>query len=431
MNRVSLKLIYKGRRTIKEIRMARALLILFGGRSMPNMLTIIHEELALVVALVSEDQKQHLTELRQSLELLFKGQTQKFQLDTSYTVNAFKLDEVYQTCKHVVETYSRADHPNYEWIFNVTAATKIMSLGAYKAATEFKDQNKPIKCWYLDTFHASVIPLIGEARDSSIFHLTLEQYAAVYNCQIEPVVHKEQREYYQKEWLPFARYLAEHPHTIDVLKDFLEQMGGSPKEDASKTCPITPAVDETYAFLEAMHKAGLLESLQRKQNIISIKFTSMQYHFLNGAWLEVYVWDAAQQLGIFSDCQWSYKIPEEDKPKDNRNELDVTLLYNAQLILIECKTGEKDFYGSDTIYKIDSLATLLGGKFVTKIVITSLPNPTFLPALDNRVRGLQDKFADLTKRAKGSHVVIVTREDLPHLGRILRKQAEDPDYSRS
>lgn len=116
--------------------MARALLILFGGRSMPNMLTIIHEEPALVVALASEDQKQHLTELRQSLELLFKGQEQKFQLDTSYTVNAFKLDEVYQTCMRIVETYSGADHPNYEWIFNITAATKIMSLGAYKAATE-------------------------------------------------------------------------------------------------------------------------------------------------------------------------------------------------------------------------------------------------------------------------------------------------------
>jgi Card1-like endonuclease family protein len=411
--------------------MAKALLILFGGRSMPNMLTIIHEELALVVALVSEDQKQHLTELRQSLELLYKGRKQNFQLDTSYIVNAFKLDEVYQTCMRVVEAYSDTEHPIYEWIFNVTAATKIMSLGAYKAATELNDQKIPIKCWYLDTFHASVVPLLGEARDNNIFHLTLEQYAAVYNCQIEPIVHKERREYYQKRWLPFARYLAEHPHTLDVLKDILKQMGGSPKEDTFGTRLIRPAVDETYAFLETIHEAGLLESLQRRQNSISIKFTSMQYHFLNGAWLEVYVWDAAQQLGIFSDCQWSYRIPEEDKPKDNRNELDVTLLYNAQLILIECKTGEKDFYGSDTIYKIDSLATLLGGKFVTKIVITGLPNPTFLPAPDNRVRGLQNKFDDLTRRAKGSHVVIVTREDLPDLGRVLRKQAEYPDYSRS
>ncbi len=409
----------------------KALLILFGGRSMPNMLTIIHEELALVVVIISADQKQHVTELLQSLELLFKGQERNFQLDTSYTVNAFKMDEVYQTCMHIVEAYSSTDRPNYEWIFNVTAATKIMSLGAYKAAIELKDQDKPIKCWYLDTFHASVIPLIGEARDGSIFHLTLEQYAAVYNCQVEPVVHKEQRKNYLEEWLPFARYLVAHPHAINVLKGILEQVGGSPKEDATKTCSITPAVDETYAFLEAIHKVGLLKSLQRQQNAISIKLTHMQHHFLNGGWLEVFVWDTAQQLGIFSDCQWSYRIPEENKPKDSRNELDVALIYNAQLILIECKTGEKDFYGSDTIYKIDSLATILGGKFVTKIVITSVPNPTFLPVQDHRVHGLQDKFVDLTKRAKGSHVVIVTQEDLPQLGSILRKQAEDPDYSRS
>src|SRR5437868_6701370 len=111
--------------------MATALLILFGGRSMPNILTIIHEKPEVIAVIVSQDFTQKLADMRSAIADLFEGTDYKPGIDDSYIVDAFDRENTRKKSLEAVET-----HPDYNWMFNVTAATTIMSIGAYEAAKE-------------------------------------------------------------------------------------------------------------------------------------------------------------------------------------------------------------------------------------------------------------------------------------------------------
>ncbi len=62
----------------------------------------------------------------------------------------------------------------------------------------------------------------------------------------------------------------------------------------------------------------------------------------------MYVWDEARKQNIFKDCQWNEIIMSGN----SKNELDVAMVYKAQLLISECKTGNEAFE-SETIYKLD------------------------------------------------------------------------------
>src|SRR5258708_35080248 len=216
---------------------------------MPNMLTIIHEKPKLIVAIVSQDQQSKLPQLESALIELFKDSEHMPTLDVSYIVDAFKLDNIYKKCLQAVE-----DNPHFDWIFNITAATTIMSIGAYEAAKELFAKGESVRCWYLDTAHTNVVPLIGDGRDESIFYLEANQYAAIYNCRFVPGSLEDQRKNCQDHWLPFARLLVERPYYIDLLKEILKHINPKPAKPAKgageRTYSIPITTNETYTLLE-------------------------------------------------------------------------------------------------------------------------------------------------------------------------------------
>lgn len=185
----------------------------------------------------------------------------------------------------------------------------------------------------------------------------------------------------------------------------------------SKTISVS---DETYALLKEASNVNLLHKFSRDENYIYFEISYVELSFLDGAWLEVYVWDEARNLKKFSDCQWNQRIVDNKKLDDidSKNELYASMIYKAQLIIAECKTGTDDLLDSDNIYKLDAVAGILGGKFVSKIFITSSP----VPDETNRERLRQyEKFRE---KAEDHGVEVVTRESLPYIGAILEKQTK-------
>ena len=92
--------------------------------------------------------------------------------------------------------------------------------------------------------------------------------------------------------------------------------------------------------------------------------------FANGGWLEYHVFDAVHQLRHndphIQDIARSVEVSRRQRGKAVPNELDVVFLRNNRLHIIECKTrkikGEgEDSPGAETLYKLDSLADLMGG----------------------------------------------------------------------
>jgi hypothetical protein len=403
-----------------EIVVKRALLILFGGRSMPNVLTILHEKPDLIIPMISQSVLNTVPFLESSTAKLFEGTGLGYELDTSYVVKPFDVEDVKAKCIKAV-----TDHPNFDWVFNITSATTLMSIGAYEAAKELRIRGESIRCWYLNTAQTTVVPVLGEGQDDKLFQIEVEQYAAAYDCRFIPGSLEERRQDSEQKWLLLAQMIGKNPQYIDLLKIVINTVGNN--KPSKKTGPKQYFVTSSSDMCTLLNKAAsieLLSNLNIEGSMISFWLSHLQFAFLDGAWLEAYVWDEARKLGIFSDCRWNQKIVDgkhfTEKNRDSRNEIDVALIYKAQLLIVECKTGERDGLTAETLDWITGVATPLGGRFVSKILVSSLPMPN-----EN------DRSFELFKaKAESRSVYLATRVDLPNMGKVLEEQAKTPKYPR-
>src|SRR5205823_2141282 len=117
-----------------------------------------------------------LPQLEQAIEKFKKQLNFECALETPDGVDAFDVEKIQKACEEAFEKYADLD-----WIFDVTGGTSLMSIAAYEAARKFRDElDKPVKCWYLNTAQTRVIRLVGNNRDESIFHISVDTYATAY-----------------------------------------------------------------------------------------------------------------------------------------------------------------------------------------------------------------------------------------------------------
>src|SRR5438874_2815278 len=103
----------------------KAQLILVGGRPMPNILTIIHQEPEVIVAICSvESVKREWPGLKKAIENLLPLCDIKEKV-----VDGYLLEQIEPACESELGKL-----PGEDWIFNITTATSIMSIGAYRVA---------------------------------------------------------------------------------------------------------------------------------------------------------------------------------------------------------------------------------------------------------------------------------------------------------
>ncbi len=410
----------------------KALLILVGGRPLPNILTVIHENPEVIVALCSKESvNREWPDLKQAISRLLPLCPIK-ELDP---VDAFDVITIQKTCEEELLGNCDAD-----WVFNVTTATSLMTLGAYKAADKFREQyGLSIKCWYLNTANTRVIPLVGEGRDDNIFSIKVVQYVTAYNYELQEGNLKFYRGRYQKDdSLAIAKRLGKNPQEAYLLKQIMNEAAekGSPKRSKDGEEEIFKGgykiekctSSEAYSLLEELEAAELLKNLRKDSSGFHFTLSERQYAFLNGAWLELYVYKTAQDLGIFHDCQWNKEIVDNNPEREAKtalqyNELDVSMTYKAQLLIVECKTGKAGFE-SKTLDDLVTIADLVGGRFVGKLLVT---NKSSSDDIDPRK---ELPHNDFLKKAHRKGIYIVTREELPDMDKILFKQATDPKYSR-
>jgi len=383
--------------------MDKALLLLVGGRaSIPNILTVIHEQPKFVVTVSSWESYPDLSQLEHAIKKILPTCS----VEHMDSVDAFEIQKIMDRCEEALKKQRDAN-----WTFNVTAATTIMSIAAYEVAKKHQ-----ITCWYINTSKTRIITLIGDPGDESIFKIDVLQYVTAYNRELIQGNLEEQREQSEREWLPFALKIGKNPRYAELLKLVMQQVGkdkrGRPRKSTMQDYVLKNHPHETYQVLEEAQHVGLLDDLSTDKALtICFRLSYLQDKFLNGAWLEAYICDEARKLGIFDDCQWNQRIVDGN----NKNELDVAMTYKAQLLIAECKTGEEAF-SSETLYQLNAVANMLGNRFVGKILITSLPR--------------EGASKDFEAKRVGLSIVLATAEDLPNIGEILRREAITPTYPR-
>lgn len=391
----------------------KALLILVGGRPIPNVLTALHEKPETIIAVCSHESFQdEWIQLKQAITNLAPAS----QIKETPTVDAFDIQGIKETCINAFLMYPKAD-----WVFNVTTATSLMTVGAYMAAEVCINSYKSnIACLFLDTAHSRPISITGEKRDASIFSLEVKQYVGAYNYGLQSAnsIKNYESQYLQSDWMAFARRLGKHPEEIALLKQILKS------KHNKNIYNITKEIF-THQFLQEMARIGLIRKLREEESSLQFYLSDEQLKFLNGVWLELYVFQEARDIGFFDDITWSKEIIDNDPNRTAKNplafkEIDVAVTHKAHFMIIECKTGDE---GLDlkTLDDIVTIADLIGRGFVTKVLVTSKSLSD--PQDQTTHEGFKTKA-----RVKG--IQVLSLEDLPQIGDRLKGQMEKAMSSR-
>lgn len=378
----------------------KALLVVTGGRAVPNVLSLLWLQPQIVRVILSE-QGWDYTEAFNDIA----GSIPGCQIDIISDVDAYNFDICLQACEDACKPYP-AD--TWEWTFDITSAPKVTGIAAYEVAKRIG-----VSCWHADAQRDRHVSLVKPVQidTARFFHLTLDDYMKAQHrtWRYSPGPTPDYRETI-KRWAGIARELALSPDTMELLKLLRDK---KPDELVSLPTQLIPS-----SLFQAVVDGGMLEVKESHADSMICRFTSEEAaKFLGtGDWLEFYVWHEAINTGLAdeSHCQWGCYI--FDGPVEK--ELDVALMHQAQLIVAECKAEQNPYQAKrGYLHKLQAKANVLGGSYVCKIFITNQ-------------RATGDSYQSFHDQAEQYKIVVVTGERLPEIGQILKKEATKPTYQR-
>lgn len=395
----------------------KALLVVAGGRSVPDVLPLLYLQPQLVLSITSDEG--------------WGGEKVFFDMATGLpgvevkplrNVDAYDLDKCMNACREICSLYPDTE---WEWIFTVTSSPKVLAIAAYEIAKE-----KGIPCWHFDAQRDKFASLVKhvDVNKKNFFHLSFDDYVKIQGRTYEekPGPTTDYRIVAQ-QWKEIAQEIALSPDTYRLTPVFYRHKKQVAIEEII-TKPIPLAGLETLPLVQTLLDGGLLTSTgfpgQKAYFFASINAAQF---IGTGDWLEVYVWERTC-LAMFADsCGWGYNVFKSDLALEHRKadknkrclELDIAVMYHAQLVIAECKTNEQPFKGKyNYLGNIDAVADLLGRTYVGKVFVTNQP-------------GEGPSYDTFKLQAKDRNIIVVTKEKLSEVGDIIKEAAVHPQYPRT
>lgn len=389
--------------------MTRALLLLTGGRSLPDMLfvkyMIEHWHPDFIYTITTRQGKKDAENLKHFAQKHFHSK-----IDILPIIDPFQEEQVKASCRKAFSS-----KPDAEWICHFTSSPKAVGLYAREVA-----QGYGVPFYFLDTGGQQVVSFVKNDNlidVNKLYNVTVDEYMGAYGrtCGVN-----NGRPYHDnaEAWYPVAELLVQDYTATQALSKGLRK--------AQNSRSLTPVI--------AVEARGLLQKLQ-EHDFLSIEDESAEgiectildkekRQFLGGDWLEVYVWYQTQQKHFADDCQWGRTIKIDRKlttiiesitPRDDGafNELDVLLTYQARLLIAECKTSI-DPFDSAYLNKLYAITNLIGMGYVRQVFITNCPRP----------QGKNRRFDNFCKQAEARRITVITGDELPIIGKRLQEEIE-------
>ncbi len=381
--------------------MKKALLMLTGGRGIPDMLVIKYLRPDIVFNLTTKQGLRTAQHLAHFAHIEFGCQ-----MKILPTINPNKEKEVKESCMHVLRSQDDA-----EWLVSITSAPKTMSIFAVDVARE-----NDIPCWYLNTDDREVISFSkGIPVDvDNLFKASVEQYMKLYERDYEI----PKSDHYRKQaesWYEVAKLLAHMPEATHKLMKALRRAQW--KKSREEAITFTVELQAKTLGCELQKHNFLIIDHETMDTLQCTIVDGDKREFLNGDWLETYVWREVKNAKFTHDCQWGYKI-FTGKAK---NELDVAFTYKGILLIAECKTDDDPFTKkSEYLDTLDSVANSLGRTYTSKFFVTNHPAPEDVQS-----------YESFCAQAKQRKILVITGKDLCNIGTILKQEAEAPSIERT
>lgn len=277
-------------------------------------------------------------------------------------------------------------------VLNFTGGTKLMSIGAIRAA-----EACGIPSVYIDTQGGRLIDGRTAGSVDDILHgdWSFTSVLSQMSVDIHAMANGVERVDGGRDWAPYhalAQYLFNHPEEEEMChqaihgKHGLCPHGREPRTSVDWLKLIEREIELPEAVVKLAVQADLLRqgsapTKVRLPNESADKFREMKdghipnFHaqyfaaieplqqamaFLTGAWWELIVLDAARASGRFRDLRWSVNV---GKRGGAQKEEDILGVDGVQLLMVSCKRGGAKSRLLPLLEEIRARAETIGGTF--------------------------------------------------------------------
>ncbi len=285
-----------------------------------------------------------------------------------YPVNASSMEKIYsQTCQVI-------DRIIGEGYLEVTGGSELMILAGYRAGCE-----KGIHVIHTDLVHDCITNLVTNEVIAKTETLSLADFIHAKGACFIGESHNPPESDRYTSIQKMARYLFSHlqewKNTCSYLQTvaarylpnevFMESKQQIYMKNGKKICP-------DKEILKEFQRLGFLKNLVMDGERLHFSYCSIndrQYCTNYGVWLELYVYIAAQQSGVFEDVQLGTMIDWNayDGVSVAGNEIDVILMDDSMPVFISCKLREAD---TAALNELLIVKKRVGGWFSKGVMVT-------------------------------------------------------------
>lgn len=291
---------------------------------------------------------------------------------------------------------------------NLTGGTKLMAIGFLEVL-----RSEVTRCVYTDTAHGRLEVLTAKGQQRPYQPqpldpvLDVSTYLRAQGFQIRSVQSND------------ADYMKGVHDRKAVCKKLAQQAAdwgdclGALNDLASRAMANEELLEPNQVLSRAPHgrwehALGWLasEGMLDWQGGVEIDFLDPERtRFLNGGWLEEYVYHRLVDEGV---CDVALSVTGTwEGAQGARNEFDVVAVHNNHLLVVECKTskhGREDAADDKQLYKLNSLSKGVRGLFGHTWFVTARPTPP-----------------SMASRAKQYDIDIIGPDRLPRLRDVVRQ----------
>lgn len=304
------------------------------------------------------------------------------------------MPEVYACVKEISKEFENV-------VVNFTGGTKLMSIGAYGAATSCK-----LASFYVDTQAGRFLEGMTGAGVKDVFpggNMDIEQIGRQLRIHTIANANGIERVTAGQSWRKYANLArillhdskieqACHDFVCNVInkaprkyaeqKEWWRNWYSRPVDMPEEVCRAAVEAglfeEEDGAFYAAREQARKLADLDlnRPQSTPAI-FEAFEsaiwpFTFFNGNWWEIAVIEFLERTGRYHDLAWSvYAGSRRDDSTDM--EEDVLGVDGVNLLYVSCKRGGDKGKLSRVIEDVNSSAKRIGGEFAKKILAVYVP----------------------------------------------------------
>ncbi len=306
-------------------------------------------------------------------------------------VHPYRLQDVKAQCLAAMARYSEDDH----FVFNITGGTKVMALAAYLAGLE---SGRPVI--YVESRDRRLIAISEGTSYERPFNETrfrlvdVGRYLAAYGRVIDKETLYESlpsRDVATARF--FVDRLAASRALLGKIIRAIRQQGDSiaPRRFALEELPSSRQI-----VLDRLIADGYLAPAEHAGRYAVVN--ESDWHFLRGAWLEVYTFDALHRSHYFDDVRCNVQL------RGAPGELDVVLTRNASMGICEAKFEAKL---SITMSHLRALKETLAGVYGRIFYVTARDRVTKDMANLARVYGI---------------TAIIAGPDLPRIAELIQER---------